>query len=112
MLRENTRNTDLLLKECDQHWREIEKFMFNLKQSTVFYGTVNNYLIFKINNTFVSEFFITFKMLVVWKLLKSNNIQGMFLLGFKAKVPLHSTKVEMSSRDGSESCYNASYVPA
>lgn len=39
---------------------------------------------------------------------KSSNIQGKFLLGFKAEIPLYSTKVEMSSGDGSESCHNTS----
>lgn len=74
---------------------------------------VSNDFICKINITFGElDFFIILQMLIVWKLLKSNNIQGMSLLGFKAKVPLHSTKVEMSSGDGSESCHNASYVPA
>lgn len=74
---------------------------------------VNDSLIFMINNTFNElEFFIPLQMLIAWKLLESNPNQGMFLLGFKAKVPLHSTEVEMSCGDGSESCHNASDVPA
>lgn len=74
---------------------------------------VNNDLIFRINNTFNElEFFIPLQMLIAWKLPESNTNQGMFLLGFKAKVPLHSTEVEMSCGDGSESCHNASDVPA
>lgn len=74
---------------------------------------VNNDLIFMINNTFNElEFFIPLQMLIAWTLLESNTNQGMFLLGFKAKVPLHFTEVEMSCGDGSESCHNASDVPA
>lgn len=34
-----------------------------------------------------------------------------WLLGFKATVPLRSTKVKISSGDACESCHNVSYVP-
>lgn len=74
---------------------------------------VNNDLIFTINNTFNElEFFIPLQMLIAWTLLESNPNQGAFLLGFRAEVPLHSAEVEMSGGDGSESCHNASDVPA
>lgn len=62
VLKQNIRNTHLLLKECDQHWRE--KFMSVLNGVVFFFlmvllMCVNNCLIFKINNTFVWVKFYT-----------------------------------------------------
>lgn len=70
---------------------------------------VKNDLLFKISHTVAPVRFLSYTENVnSVGAAKWNHIQDKLLLGFKAEIPPLSTKVEMSSGEGSESCHNAS----